>query len=643
MRLKTVELSNFRQYGKFEIKFTSPKESNGDLHVIVGKMGVGKTNFVEALNWGLYGKGLFSSISREDDTNLLNNNCLKTDGQRAIFGRFVFDYEENEKTLMVVREAKYTIRGGIAYSLSQNSLTVSVGSMQLMDIDAQKKIQEVLPEDLREHFFFDGEGLDNYFKNAQGEKIRKTVEKMAQIDKMEQFSELLRSVHQKYLKKTHASEKNASRKAELERELDGMRNQLEVLKAKIKKSSEDRLKAREELSEVQEKLDQMKDFEIYRNKIESLQTEIQINKQQKKIKLQEKFRQLLSTGTLIFAWASIDFAFRQDSVLSKSYEFLPKEEIQKALSSNKCPVCERELDENHVKVFQELLNAGETYIMSRERYEELKYDMVNFKRDKDNINAELREVESKLKQLEEEINYYQDMIRNQDGGHLDELHQERNELQKMLENLSERIAVTEENVRSLEQGIMEKERRIREIVSDDEESQKNLSKADFVEHLQRIVNETVGRRKAQIRQEIENYTKQYLNSLMWKKALIHDVKLDEDFTVNVYDESGRIILDRLSGGERSILTLSFALALHESANVNIPIIIDRPLTNISGDSYMEMLEVLSNISKERQIIITLTDREYMNDDVVPFLNEKAASINIIDLEHESNVYLKNVK
>jgi len=101
-------------------------------------------------------------------------------------------------------------------------------------------------------------------------------------------------------------------------------------------------------------------------------------------------------------------------------------------------------------------------------------------------------------------------------------------------------------------------------------------------------------------------------------------------------------LIRLSGGERSILTLSFAMALHKAVGVNIPIVIDRPLTNISGSSYKEMLEVLSNISKERQIIITLTDREYM-DDTVPLLNQKAASINIIELDQESNVYLKNVK
>jgi len=113
-----------------------------------------------------------------------------------------------------------------------------------MNIDAQKQIQESTTRRSTENILFDGEGLDNYFKNAQGEKIRKTVEKMAQIDKMEQFSELLRSVHQKYLKKTHASEKNASRKAELERELDVMRAELEQSKDKIKVLSETETKSK---------------------------------------------------------------------------------------------------------------------------------------------------------------------------------------------------------------------------------------------------------------------------------------------------------------------------------------------------------------------------------------------------------------
>ncbi|HOA17958.1 MAG TPA: chromosome segregation protein SMC, partial [Fervidobacterium sp.] len=385
-----------------------------------------------------------------------------------------------------------------------------------------------------------------------------------------------------------------------------------------------------------------KDYENYREKIQLLQEQIQSKLQQKEDKLQEKFHMLVSDGTLIFAWASIDFAFRQNSTFSKSYDFLPQEEIRKALESNKCPICQKELDEEHIKLFGELLNAGETYIMSQERYQELMYNIVNFKYREESINIELGKIEKELRDLEEQMGKYQELIRNQDINLFDTLHEERDTLQKALETQSENIGITAENIKNLEQRHKEIEEQIRQLISNDIESKKNLLKADSVKQLSEIINNTVEQRKEQIRKEIERYTMDYLDRLMWKKELIKEVELDEDFTLRVYDESGRIILDRLSGGERSILTLSFAMALHKAVGVNIPIVIDRPLTNISGSSYKEMLEVLSNISKERQIIITLTDREYM-DDTVPLLNQKAASINIIDLDQESNVYLKNVK
>lgn len=641
MRLKAVQLHNFRQYVNFEIEFDKPNDSDCDFHVIVGKMGVGKTNFVEALNWTLYGKGLFSNISKEDDPNLLNNNCLKKDSSYIVSGKLLFDYNKKE-TFMVIRKAKYKVEDTTAYSLSQNELSIFISDQTFIGIDANKEIQDVLPEDLREHFFFDGEGLDNYFKNTQGEETRKTIQRMAKIDKMEQFSNLLNQAYKKYLKRTKASEKNASKKEELENQLDNITNELESLKNNRQTLLEQKDKTRKELLEIQEKLDQMKDYEKYREKIESLQEQIQGKRQQKESKLQEKFHMLVSNATLIFSWASVDFAFRQNSTLSKSYDFLPQEEIRKALETNKCPICQKGLDAEHIKLFNELLNAGETYIMSQERYQELMYNVADFQRRKENINTELGKIEKGIRDLEEEKSKYEELIRNQDSRLFTDLYGKRDTLQKNLEDQSEHIGTITETIKNLEQKAKEVEEQIRQLISDDMESKKNISKADFVKKLGEMINATVEQRKSQIREEIERYTKDYLDQLMWKKELINDVKLDEDFTLKVYDESGRTILDRLSGGERSILTLSFALALHKAAGVNIPIVIDRPLTNISGSSYKEMLEVLSSISKERQIIITLTDREY-TDDAVPLLNQRAASINIIDLDQESNVYLKNVK
>jgi len=104
---------------------------------------------------------------------------------------------------------------------------------------------------------------------------------------------------------------------------------------------------------------------------------------------------------------------------------------------------------------------------------------------------------------------YQELIRNQDINLFDTLHEERDSLQKALETQSENIGITAENIKNLEQRHKEIEEQIRQLISNDIESKKNLSKADFVKQLSEIINNTVEQRKAQIRKEIERYTMDY--------------------------------------------------------------------------------------------------------------------------------------
>jgi len=164
-----------------------------------------------------------------------------------------------------------------------------------------------------------------------------------------------------------------------------------------------------------------------------------------------------------------------------------------------------------------------------------------------------------------------------------------------------------------------------------------VKKINFVKEIEQIILNTIVSRLEDIKKEIISYTKEYIDKLMWKKDLIVDLDFNENFSLNVYDKYGNMILNRLSGGERSVLTLSFALAMHKASGVDAPIVIDRPLTNISGESYEKMIEVIANISKEKQIIIMLTDREYQ--DLVELLNRLAASIFILEMDEESNVYI----
>jgi DNA sulfur modification protein DndD len=75
--------------------------------------------------------------------------------------------------------------------------------------------------------------------------------------------------------------------------------------------------------------------------------------------------------------------------------------------------------------------------------------------------------------------------------------------------------------------------------------------------------------------------------------------------------------------------------MHKASGVNAPIILDRPLANISGDTYDKLIEMFSKISKEKQIIIMITDKEYQQS--VELLNELATTIHILEMNENSEV------
>ena len=53
LRIEKIILKNYRQFKDAEISFD--KNSNNDLHIVIGRNGTGKTNILNAINWCLYG------------------------------------------------------------------------------------------------------------------------------------------------------------------------------------------------------------------------------------------------------------------------------------------------------------------------------------------------------------------------------------------------------------------------------------------------------------------------------------------------------------------------------------------------------------------------------------------------------------
>ena len=54
MRIKSIQIENYRQYKNLFYTFDKPFTNEHDLHVIVAQNGVGKSNFLNAITWCLY-------------------------------------------------------------------------------------------------------------------------------------------------------------------------------------------------------------------------------------------------------------------------------------------------------------------------------------------------------------------------------------------------------------------------------------------------------------------------------------------------------------------------------------------------------------------------------------------------------------
>ena len=98
--------------------------------------------------------------------------------------------------------------------------------------------------------------------------------------------------------------------------------------------------------------------------------------------------------------------------------------------------------------------------------------------------------------------------------------------------------------------------------------------------------------------------------LSWKKQTFNGVKLDDNYKLYLIHEDGFKISKTSSGGEGEILALSFVSALHEVSGFNSTVVIDRPITLVSGEATLKVAEVLTKMSSNKQLILMFNTDEY---------------------------------
>lgn len=170
MLIKRITLENFRQFkGLQSVEFSEDNVKN--ITIILGENGAGKTTFAQAFRWCLYGKTTFT------DSILLNKEISQNLGpNKESFVRVSLQLIHNNTQYEITREQKYTTNAtGELNTPNSSELKIKYRNPQgntkfVEQREVDLRIKEILPSELSNYFFFDGERIQNMSKEINDGK-----------------------------------------------------------------------------------------------------------------------------------------------------------------------------------------------------------------------------------------------------------------------------------------------------------------------------------------------------------------------------------------------------------------------------------------------------------------------------------------
>ena len=199
MILKRIIIKNFRQFRAVDIDFAHNDEKN--ISMILGGNGTGKTNFLNAISWCLYG------IEIHDFRDSSSDICNKKVEQLAKIGDLVtvkveLEFLDEDDILIFSRcHEFYKDLNGLRSSPSSNKfeLRTKEGNEIRTNNSPFYTIERKLPREIRDYFLFDETHLNGYFDSTQIKSLQHAIFHLAQIDLMKNVNSSIQKVKTNYI------------------------------------------------------------------------------------------------------------------------------------------------------------------------------------------------------------------------------------------------------------------------------------------------------------------------------------------------------------------------------------------------------------------------------------------------------------
>ncbi len=648
--IKKVEMENVgRFYGSgHSIELSDSVDQN--ITVVIGLSGRGKSTIHDMIYWCLYGE--FKEHSRKENERLdygfMNSDTLEnlSQGKTAVATVTISLHDNDGEKYQLVRQLKATYnRDSSARKWeSQNNSNVPSGidfettvKLHYKEESGEKAIQKkpqivkneinrYFPQHLSDFFLFDGENLLKFNTSSSSEFIKNGITKISGLEILNSMADSAKNTAINIAKHIGGKSTNASPFASTQSNL--MEDKRKI-KNEINEYKQKQKNAKQLYEEIIEKINRSKEGnELNHQEKQMRRTQTHINKELTDVKdsikntFFERIPQLLLHDTL--RKSEEIFAKLEDQ--DKIPPSISKAAIDKILGSNplKC-VCGLEFEKseeqdspwmvlNRIKdtIIEDDISQGislgrdlisriivdSDIKKTRKEFTMLKTRRRDKRKELDECKVEISDIITKMKDIQYDTSEDLSGLKNQ---YFEQINECEYQIRKKSDDLED-----------LEYKINENDKKLREAIAKEGRYENESKKIHLAESVERFTRDLEKRIEEILRSLTEKATSKYFLESAPEKDTFDHVSISENYDIVVKDSKEKSA--KLSKGQAHVLGLSYVAGIREVTHTNTFLIIDSPLHNISGKARNEISEVFSKYLPDVQLVLLVTDTEYLHGD-----------------------------
>lgn len=663
MKIKSLKMENYRPYWKpFEMNFAYGDEAHEgkNLTIIVGGNDFGKTNFLNAISWCIYGEEPY----KESTKKIYNQSAAKdlpVERKLEVYVEVIM--ENNEGDDILLRRSQKFKKGtnGNLRKVSDPVFTINnlsdKDNYKIMDCDSFRKTN--FPDGLQQYFLFDGERLLEWLKSDSG-SLKKAVEKLSHFDLIlkvkdntkKQVSNLTDELIDLNYKKGELKKKQNQLKENIEEdnaELKKVESSIKSLECEktdlefvIYRKGGDKTKDLKKDIDILEK-----DIDRYKNSLNDLK--------------KEKLQYLIENLYIVLAYPFLKNVSSIKEKVNKNkpaieHEYnISVEDIDFLLSKKEC-ICGNHLIEengsiNNLKLFKDKLSK-----ITSKSPEEIELDVLDekssdlIKKFPKDYDKEILEYSQKITDLEDIIVEKDDVLADKTDEYnvlleakIPEKIKELNRCEESLKKLYIRQDSLEKNIRNAKEELQGVKNDLIIDESKDDAVNKVESKIAFCERIIAICEELEMKFTKLIYKELDHIVNEEFQNIYNRegdRGKYEKIHIDESLEISFEEFDGvKSSSSDPSSGTQLALAVSFITAINLSSGFQLPQIMDTSLGRWDNTLRRNFALTLPKYLENVQMVFLFLDSEF-NDEFEELIQDYIGEKHILIRENNNETLLK---